>query len=298
MSIDPRLEHSVLAEFPIRERRARRRRTLDRAGQVGTRRRHAPGARPLSAAEEVTLAGRIERGDLEAKELMIESNLGLVLAIARTYRGSGVPFADLVQEGTVGLIRAVEKFDHRRGVKFSTYAVWWIRRSIHDAIASSSVIRMPARANLQHAAVRRAEGELERAGRRRPSDAAIAERTDLSVPTVRSLRGAARVTASLDQPVGEEATLLGDLLADEHAVDPLDSAIARETQHEVSAMLRLLPERHRQVLIRRYGLNDGPAQTHHEIGEWLGLGEERSRQIEREALHRLRSIAAPSALAA
>jgi RNA polymerase primary sigma factor len=252
----------------------------------------------LAPAEEIMLARRIERGDLQAKQRMIESNLRLVHAVARAYRSSSVPFAELVQEGTIGLVRAVERFDHRRGLKFSTYAVWWIRRSMLDAIASSNVIRMPAKASQQLAAVRRAEAELERIEPRRASDAAIAEHTQLSVTTVRSLREAARVTASLDEPVGEDATPLGELVADERAVDPTESAIARESRDEVSSMLRLLTERHREVLIRRYGLGDDDAQTHEQIGERLGVGEARSRQIEREDMHRLRSIAAASARAA
>jgi RNA polymerase primary sigma factor len=264
----------------------------------GPKRQPPRGPRLLSATEEIALARQIERGDPKAKGKMIQSNLGLVHAVAKTYRGSSVPFADLVQEGTVGLVRAVERFDHRRGVKFSTCAVWWIRRSMLDAIANSNVIRMPAKANQQLAATRRAEAELERIGLGGASDEAIADRTQLSPRTVRSLRAAARVTASLDEPVGDDATPLGDLVADERAVDPLESAIARESRHELSAMLRLLPERHREVLIRRYGLNDRRAQSHEEIGQWLGVGEERSRQIEREALHRLRSIAARLAPAA
>jgi RNA polymerase primary sigma factor len=252
----------------------------------------------LSAAEEIVLARRIERGDLQAKQRMIESNLRLVHAVARAYRGSSVPFADLVQEGTIGLVRAVERFDHRRGVKFSTYAMWWIRRSMLDAIASSNVIRMPAKASQQLAAVRRAEADLQRTEPRRASDAEIAEHTQLSVTTVRCLRGAARVTASLDEPVGEDATPLGDLVADVRAGDPFESAIAAESRDEVSSMLRLLPERHREVIVRRYGLSADGVQTHEQIGERLGVGEERSRQIEREALRRLRSIAASSARAA
>jgi RNA polymerase primary sigma factor len=256
------------------------------------------GSRLLSPADEIRLAKRIERGDLKAKERMIESNLGLVHAVVRTYRGSGVPFADLVQEGTIGLVRAVEKFDHRRGVKFSTYAAWWIRRSVLDAIADSNVIRVPAKANRQLAAVRRVEAELGRAGEPPASDSAIAERTQLSLATVRSLRTAPRVTASLDQPVQEDTMSLAELLADDRAVDPSESAIAGESRREVSAMLGLLPERHREVLIRRYGLGDGRAQSHEEIGLWLGVGEERSRQIEREALHRLRSTAHTWAIAA
>jgi RNA polymerase primary sigma factor len=254
--------------------------------------------KPLSAAEEITLARRIERGDLHAKQRMIESNLRLVHAVARAYRGTSIPFADLVQEGTIGLVRAVERFDHRRGVKFSTYAVWWIRRSMLDAVAGSNVIRMPAKASQHLAAVRRAEAELERLGPRRASDATIAERTQLSVTTVRSLREAARVTASLDEPVSDDGTPLGDLLADVRARDPFESAIAHESRDEVSSMLRLLPQRHREVIVRRYGFRDDGAQTHEQIGERLGVGEERSRQIEREALHRLRSIAAAWARAA
>jgi RNA polymerase primary sigma factor len=252
----------------------------------------------MTAAEEVCLAKAVERGDLKAKERMIESNLRLVIGVARPYHGRGVPFADLVQEGTVGLVRAVERFDHRRGLKFSTYAVWWIRRSLLDAIAASQVIRVPAKAQQQLAAVRRAEAELEHTGLRPPSILAIAERTGLSPRTVGLLVGTARVTASLDEPVGEDSTPFGDMVADENAVDPPDSAMASEDLREVSAMLRLLPERHREVLVRRYGLNHTTEQSHEQIGNWLGVSEERSRQIEHEALHRLRTIALMPARAA
>jgi RNA polymerase primary sigma factor len=263
----------------------------------GPRRPPSPG-QLLSAAEEVALAKRIEHGDLDAREEMIERNLGLVHALARTYRGRGVPFDDLIQEGAVGLMKAVEGFDHRREVKFSTYAVWWIRRSMLDALAGSHVIRIPSKANRRLAAVRRAEAEVERTAPRRASDAEIAERTELNEATVRSLRAAARVTSSLDEPVGQDRTPRGDLLADDRAVDPVAAAIELEDRDQVSAMLSLLPERHRQVLIRRYGLNDGHIESHEAIGEWLGVGVERTRQIEREALHRLRSIAVPSTIAA
>jgi RNA polymerase primary sigma factor len=257
-----------------------------------------PRPRLLSRADEVRLAKRIERGDLNAKERMIESNLRLVHAIARAYRGKGATFADLIQEGTVGLVRAVESFDHRRGIKFSTYAVWWIRRSMFDAITDANVIRIPSTAKQQLAAIRRAESELERVGPRRAPDSAIARRTRLSVATVRALRTAAQVTASLDQSVEDDSALLGERIADDRAVDPLASAIAGENRRQVWGMLQLLPERHREVLIRRYGLRGGPAESHEEIGRRLGVHEERSRQIEREALHRLRSIAEFWALAA
>ena len=250
----------------------------------------------LSAAEEVALARRIEGGDQSAKDTMVESNLRLVHAVARSHRARGAPLADLVQAGTVGLVRAVERFDHRRGLKFSTYAVWWIRRSILEAISDTRAIRIPPKAYRRLAAVRRAEAELRRPGARRVSDADIAEQTQLSLGTVRSLRTAAQVTASLDQPVGEETTPLGDLTPDEHAVDPSENAIARESRDAVWTMLGLLPERHRQVVVRRYGLNGRRAESHTEIGERLGIGAERSRQVERDALRRLRSIAPTAGL--
>jgi RNA polymerase primary sigma factor len=252
-------------------------------------------AAPNSRAEQVRLAQRIERGDLSAKQTMIESNLGLVHAIAGRYRRPGVAFADLVQEGTIGLIRAVEKFDYRRDVRFSTYATWWIRRAIRDAIADSRPIRIPARANRQLAAVLHAEAELEQQNPGHASDADVADAAQLSETTVHSLRTAAQVTASLDQPVGEDSTPLGELIADPGTVDPLQSAIEQEQRDSVSAILQLLPPRHREVLAERYGLDGNSIQSHQQISRRLGVEEARSRQIEHESLHRLRSI--PTALA-
>jgi len=252
----------------------------------------------LSRSDEAMLARRIARGDVKAKRRMVESNLGLVHAVARTFHAAGVPLDDLVQEGTIGLTRAAELFNPDRGVNFSTYAAWLIRRSIRDAIADSKVIRIPAKANRQLAAVRRAEATLKRLGPGRASDAEIAQLTELSIGTVRSLRAAAQVTVSLDEPVGEDTTPLGDLIADRAGVDPADTAIAHEQRDRVWAMLRLLPKRHRDVLVRRYGLIGGRAQSHAEIGRALGVGEERSRQLERESLHRLRAVAETAARAA
>jgi RNA polymerase primary sigma factor len=250
---------------------------------------------PLSRAEEIALARRIERGDVKAKDTMVERNLGLVHDVARRYRGSGVPYADLVQEGTVGLVRAVELFDHRRGVKFSTYAIWWVRRAVRDALAGSKVIRVPPEAARQLAAVRRAE---ERLGPRRASDARIAELAHLSAGAVHALRASAQVVASLEETVGESATPFGELIADPGTVDPSEAAIAHEEHDDLAAMLRLLPNRHREVLVRRYGLDGHRATSHEEIGRRLGVGAERSRQLERESLHRLRSVSAASSLAA
>jgi DNA-directed RNA polymerase sigma subunit (sigma70/sigma32) len=159
-----------------------------------------------------------------------------------------------------------------------------------DAIAAAKVIRLPEKASRQLAAVRSAETQLARLGP--VSDEAIAVATHLSVKTVRSLRAGAQVVVSLDEPVGEDATMLGDLIADDRAVDPGESALAHEQHDAVTAMLRLLPARHRAVLVRRYGLDGADTQSHEQIGRWLGVGEERSRQLERESLQRLRALPA------
>jgi RNA polymerase primary sigma factor len=254
--------------------------------------------RVLTAAEEIQLAKRIERGDLAAKGEMIERNLRLVYSFAQRYRGRGAPYDDLVQEGTIGLVRAVEKFDHRRGLKFSTYAVWWIRRSLANAVVDGRTIRIPSDASYRMAAVQRAEGELERLAPGSPSTEAIAERTGFSVHRVHALREAASVTASLDQPVGEDGSALGDLIADPQAVEPWRYTDERETHRQLWSMVDTLPDRHREVLLRRYGLRGEEPETHADIGARLGVGEERSRQLEREALRRLRSMGDGRRLAA
>jgi RNA polymerase primary sigma factor len=263
--------------------------------RVGTLLRRAINRPQLSANEEIRLAIQIEQGDQAAKQRMIENNLRLVVSLAVTYRGRGVPMADLVQEGTIGLIRAVERFDHRHGVKISTYAAWWIHRSLRDAVGAAQLIRIPPRATRQLAAVRRAEDELRHSTPGSPSIAAVADRTGLSVDSVSSLQQAARVTASLDETVGEEDTPLGELVADDNAADPSERAVAREESGRVRSLLGLLSKRHRDVMVRRYGLGEEAPQSHEQIAAWLGVGEERSRQLEREALHRLRTIATAQA---
>ena len=220
----------------------------------------------LTADEEIRLAKRIERGDTAAKDEMIERNVRLVIALARRYRSAGVPFEDLVQEGVLGLIRAVEKFDHRRELRFSTYAVWWIRRALMDAVAAEHPIRIPGSA------------------RRRMAAGALAD-----VP---------RVTASLDEPVGDDATPLGELIADAGGEDPWARASEHERSRRLREQVRLLPPRHREVLLRRYGLAGEPPQSHDEISALLGVGSERSRQLERQGLHWLREIGGGAQLAA
>jgi RNA polymerase primary sigma factor len=252
----------------------------------------------LTAADEWRLGARIEAGDRAAKDALVTANLRLVYSLAGRYRGRGVPFEDLVQEGTVGLLRAAEKFDHRRELRFSTYAAWWIRRALHDAVANARPIRVPDGARRQLAAIERADDELRRAGTGAPTTAAIAERAGTSERAVHTLRTAARVTASLDDPVGDGATPLGELIAGTDGSDVWRAAETDETHRDLRAMLRLLPARHREVLVRHYGLLGDNAESHDEIAPRLGIGVERSRQIEREALHWLRSVPGSTRLAA
>jgi RNA polymerase primary sigma factor len=258
--------------------------------------RHAFSKPLLSPSEEARLAKRIEQGDAAAREKMIESNLRLVISLARQFRGRGVPYSDLIQEGTVGLVRAVEGFDYRRGNKFSTYAVWWIRRALLDALSGARIIRVPQKASRQLAAINNAREELERTGP--ASDGAIAARTELAESTVRTLRAAARVTASLEEPQRSAELTLQEVTPDVAARDPSEPAIAREQSSQLWEMLQRLPDRHREVLLARYGLAGARTLGHDEIGSALGVGEQRSRQLEREALQRLRSIAPAFSLAA
>jgi RNA polymerase primary sigma factor len=246
--------------------------------------------RLLTAAEEIALAKRIERGDLAAKRELIERNLRLVHSLAQRYRGRGVPYEDLVQEGSIGLVRAVERFDYRRAVRFAPYAVWSIRRALADAAVDERMIRIPSAASQRLATIQRAERELERSALGSPSSEAISEQIGLSVCRVRALREAASVTASLDEPVGETGGTLGELLADDQAVDPWRWTDERESHRWLWSVVGLLPDRHREVLLRRYGLRGDEPEKHAAIGARLGVGEGRSRQLEREALHRLRSL--------
>src|SRR5215207_7784861 len=202
----------------------------------------------LTAADEVRLARRIEQGDMAAKEQMIVSNLRLVQALAAPYRGRGVPTEDLVQEGTLGLMRAVERFDHRRGLKFSTYAVWWIRRSLSDAVGDARTIRIPAAAQRQLAAMQRAETELRQAGPGATTNEAIARRAGLDTRTVKLLQAVPHVGASLDARVGEDLAPLGELIADTAAPEIGQQVEDRESQRRLWSSVRLLPERHRHVV--------------------------------------------------
>jgi RNA polymerase primary sigma factor len=245
----------------------------------------------LTAAEEVMLAKRIERGDVSAKRHMIESNLRLVVSIAKGYRGLGVPFLDLIQEGTLGLNRAVEKFDWRRGYKFSTYATWWIRQSVQRAVANHArTIRVPVHVVERQQKLSRAARRLEVELGREATKQELAEATGLPMQHVDEALGAANASVSLNQTVGaDDEGELGDLFADREAVDPFDEAEESLRRQGVRRALEALPERERRILELRVGF-EGEPWTLEAIGNELDLTRERVRQLEGQALSRLGAL--------
>ena len=254
--------------------------------------RQIGGGALLTREEERELARRKDEGDEEAKRRLIESNLRLVMAITRNYTKASVPLLDLIQEGNLGLIRAVEKFDYRLGYKLSTYATWWIRQAITRALADQGrTIRLPVHVADQVRRLLRARRQLAQKFNREPTLAELARETQQTEERVRELLELVEIPVSLDSPVGDGESLYGDLIEDVHSLAPHDQSAEQARKRELAGALEQLNPRMRRVLSLRFGLDGEHPQTLEEVGSQLGITRERVRQLETRALRELRAAA-------